>query len=202
MANTRLVNQSEKGSEILEFALVVALILVPMLLSVVIIGINLWRSVQVAQVARDAGSMYVRGIDFSQTGNQDVLVRLGQTLGLARTGGNGVVVLSKVTYIPTGGCTTPCNEAQYVMVQRLVIGDSTMVSAHSNIHSVGDVTLNAKGDVANYDTDSSAVVSGFGSVMTLNGNEFAYVAEAYFPTVDVDMGGFSTGNGVYSRSIF
>jgi hypothetical protein len=48
----------EKSSEILEFSLVVAFILIPILLGVVIIGINLGRAVQVAQAARDAGSMY------------------------------------------------------------------------------------------------------------------------------------------------
>jgi hypothetical protein len=185
----------------LEFALVVGLILVPMLFGVVIIGLNLGRAVQVAQVARDAGSMYVRGIDFSQSGNQDVLVRLGQGLALAKTGGNGVVILSKVSYIPSGGCTQPCNQTQYVIVQRVVIGDPTLVGAHGNVQTVGPVTLDVQGNVANYLTDMNAVVSGF-DMLTLQGNEFAYIAEAYFRTPDVDMAGFSSGSGVYSRSVY
>src|SRR5467141_2852132 len=86
MMNNRGSRQTEKGTEILEFALVVSFILVPLLLGVVVIGINLGRAVQVAQVARDGGSMYVRGVDFSQAGNQAVLARLGQGLGLTTTG--------------------------------------------------------------------------------------------------------------------
>jgi hypothetical protein len=202
MMNTRCGKQTEKGVEILEFALVVAFILVPLLLGVVVIGINLGRAVQVAQVARDGGSMYVRGIDFSQSGNQAVLARLGQGLGLTTTGGPGVVILSKVTHIPTGGCTNPCNEAQYVMAQRIVIGDAALVSAHGEIRSAGVVTVDAQGNVVNYVTDPSAVLTGFNSILTLNGNEFAFIAEAYFPTPDVNMPGYSMGNGVYSRSIY
>jgi hypothetical protein len=197
---TRCGKPAERGIEILEFALVVSFILVPLLLGVVVIGINLGRAVQVAQVARDAGSMYVRGVDFSQSGNQAVLARLGQGLGLATTGGAGVVILSKITHIPTGGCTNPCNEAQYVMAQRIVIGDSTLVSAHGQIHSTGTIALDAEGNVVNYITDPNAIVSGFSSIITLNGTEFAFIAESYFPTPDVNMPGYSVGNGVYSRS--
>jgi len=199
MLNTR-GRQSEKGNEILEFSLVVAFILVPILLGVVIIGISLGRAVQVAQVARDGGSMYVRGIDFSQSGNQAILVRLGQGMGLAVTGGTGVAILSKVSYVPANGCTNPCNQNQYVMVQRIVIGDSSLVSAHGLIRSSGSVTLDSQGNVANYFTDPNAVVSGFSSILPLSGSEFAYIAEAYFPTPDLDI--FRIGNGVYSRSIY
>lgn len=190
----------EKGSEILEFSLVVAFILIPILLGVVIIGINLGRAVQVAQAARDAGSMYVRGIDFTQSGNQAILVRLGQGLGLATTGGTGVVILSKVTFIAPGGCTMPCNQNQYVMVQRVVVGNSSLVAEHGLVQSAGAVTLDIQGNVVNYFTNTNAVVSGFSSILALNGSEFAYIAEAYFPTPDLDI--FRIGNGVYSRSIF
>jgi hypothetical protein len=202
MLNTRCGKQNEKGIEILEFALVVAFILVPLLLGVVVIGINLGRAVQVAQVARDGGSMYVRGIDFSQSGNQAVLARLGQGLGLAASGGVGVVILSKVTHIPIGGCTNPCNEGQYVMTQRIVIGDSALVTAHGQFQSNGLVTLDAQGNVVNYIVDPNAIVSNFNSVLTLTGSEFAFISEAYFPTPDVNMPGYSVGNGVYSRSIY
>src|SRR5579884_2048814 len=93
----------EKGNEVLEFVFVV-LVLIPLLMYTVVIGTDLARAVEVAQVARDAGSMYVRGIDFSQSGNQQELARLGQDLGMAIPGtGSGAVMLSKVTYIPSGG---------------------------------------------------------------------------------------------------
>src|SRR5207248_9682154 len=51
----------QSGTEFIEFALS-SLLLFPLMMGVVIIGLNLGRSIQVAQVCRDAGSMYVRGI--------------------------------------------------------------------------------------------------------------------------------------------
>ena len=192
---------SEKGSQVLEFALV-TLVIVPFLLGVVVIGLNLGRSVQVAQIGRDAGSMYVRGVDFAQTANQDILVRLSQGLGMTRTAGTGVVILSKVGFITAAACTgiSPCNSNQYVVVERMVVGNSSLRT--SNFGPAGTVTIDAYGNVANYMTDANAVATGFSSVLTLSGNEFAYVSETYFPSPSFDMPGFQTGTGVYARSIF
>lgn len=194
-------NNREKGSQVLEFALV-TLVIVPFLLGVVVIGLNLGRSVQVSQIGRDAGSMFVRGIDFTQTGNQDILVRLCQGLGMTRAGGTGVVILSKVTFIPASVCAgiSPCNSDQYVVAQRVVVGNSALRS--SNFGPAGAVTLDTYGNVANYTTDANAVATGFSSILTLNASEFAYVSETYFPSPNFDMPGFQTGTGVYARAIF
>ena len=191
----------EKGSQVLEFALV-TLVIIPFLLGVVVIGLNLGRSVQVAQIGRDAGSMYVRGVDFAQASNQDILVRLSQGLGMTRTAGTGVVILSKVSYIPAAACAgiSPCNSNQYVVVERMVIGNSSLRT--SNFGPAGTVTIDTYGNVANYMTDANAVATGFSPVLTLGANEFAYVSEAYFPSPSFDMPGFQTGTGVYARSIF
>jgi len=197
----RINNSKEKGTQVLEFALV-TLIIVPFLLGVVVIGLNLGRSVQVAQIGRDAGSMFVRGIDFSQTGNQDTLVRLSQGLGMTRTGGNGVVILSKVTFIPASACTglNPCNSNQYVVTQQIVVGNSSLRS--SDFGPTGTVTRDTYGNVANYLTDANAVATNFSPVLTLNANEFAYVSETYFPSPQFDLPGYQTGTGVYARAIF
>src|SRR5687768_18278725 len=95
--------KSQGGNNVIEFALV-GMPLVLLLLGVTSTGLALGRSVQVAQVCRDAASMYVRGVDFSKAGNQDVLVRLTHGLQMTRTGGEGVVILSKVTWIPESKC--------------------------------------------------------------------------------------------------
>lgn len=196
-------DKSERGSQVLEFALF-SLILVPTLLWVVVVGIDLGRAVTVSQLARDAGSMWVRGVDFSQSGNQQELARLGQNLGFTVPGtGVGAVYLSKVTYIATGGCTSPCNAGQYVLVQQLDIGDSSaLFPSHSGIQTTGTPAFDSEGNVLNYITDASAVVAGFSSIMTLNAGEFAYVSEAYFPSPTVNMPGFSTSNGNYTRTVF
>src|SRR5579862_7092912 len=97
-ANSKRKNQ--KGTSILEFALI-AWPTVLMLMGVVVVGNALGRAVQAGQVCRDADSMYVRGVDFSLSGNQSELARIGAGLNL-QTGnsGNGLVILSKVTFIP------------------------------------------------------------------------------------------------------
>ncbi len=191
--------RGERGNAVIEFALV-SLLYVPLLLGVVALGLNLGRSVQVAQVARDAASMYVRGIDFSQSGNQNILVQLAQPLGMTVNGGTGVVILSKITYLNNAICSgiPNCNVNQQVLVQRIVVGNSGLRS--SNFAAAGAVTLDAQGNVFNYMTDSHAVVSGLSGKLTLNGNEFAYVAETYFPSADIST--FTNGTGVYSVSIF
>ena len=146
--------------------------------------------------------MYVRGVDFAQPSNQDILVRLSQGLGMTRSAGTGVVILSKITYIPGAACAgiSPCNSDQYVVVERLLVGNSSLRT--SSFGPAGSVTIDSYGNVANYMTDANAVATGFSSVLTLSASEFAYVSETYFPSPSFDMPGFQTGSGVYARSIF
>src|SRR5579872_7100144 len=121
----KATRKNQRGTSILEFALFVWPTLL-MLMGVVVIGNELGRAVQAGQVCRDAGSMFVRGVDFSLSGNQAELARIGQDLGLTVPGtGAGAVLLSKVTYIGSGTCTTPCNSGQYVLVQRISVGDAS-----------------------------------------------------------------------------
>jgi hypothetical protein len=191
----------QSGTELIEFSLSMIL-LFPIMMSVIILGLNLGRSVRVAQLCRDTDSMYARGVDFSATQNQDIVVRLNNGMGMTRSGGTGLVILSKVTYIPASACTgiPNCNSNQYVVVQRLTIGDSTLHS--SQVGPTGAVTLDSHGNVANYMTDPNAVAAGFSSIMTLAANEFTYVTEAFFPSLDLTTIGAPTGGGVYSRSEF
>jgi hypothetical protein len=148
--------------------------------------------------------MWVRGVDFSQTGNQQEIARLGASLGMAIPGtGAGAVYLSKVTYFANGACTMPCNAGSYVLVQNDDIGDSSgLFPSHSVVLTAGTPTFDSEGNVLNYMTDSSAVVPGFENILTLNANEFAYVSEAYFPSPLVNMPGFAMANANYSRTIF
>ncbi|HSW49962.1 MAG TPA: TadE/TadG family type IV pilus assembly protein, partial [Bryobacteraceae bacterium] len=93
----------QRGTELIEFALV-ATFLLPLLFGTVVMGLNLNRSIQVTQVSRDAGHMYSRSVDFSDPANQAIIVRLAQGLGIQAAGGGGVVILSTVTYIGTAQC--------------------------------------------------------------------------------------------------
>jgi len=193
--------KSERGNSVLEFALV-AMPLVTMLLGVVVVGLNLGRSVQCSQVCRDTGSMYVRGVDFSRDGNKDILVRMAQGLGITRTGGTGVIILSKVTWVPASQCTalslSPCNSNRHVVTQRIVIGNQALRASALGTPNSG--LIDSSGIVSNYMQEGSAVANLVG--LQLSQNEFAYVAESYFSSPDYDLPGFQSGSGVYSRSIF
>jgi hypothetical protein len=188
-----------QGSSLVEFTLA-CVVLVPLLLGVVAVGLNLGRAVHVAQVARDAGSMYVRGVDFSKPANQDVLVRLANRISMTRTGGDAVAVLSRITFIPESACEglSPCNADQQVLVHRVVVGNAALRS--SNFRTAGEVVTDADGNVLNYMTDPNAVVTGFTTVLTLRANEFAYVSEFFVPETGTT--GFFGSGGVYSRAIF
>jgi hypothetical protein len=192
--------RGERGNLAIEFALV-STSLVVLLLGTTVVGMNLARSVQVAQVARDAGSMYVRGVDFSLNGNKDVVIRLAGSLNITRTGGNGVIIFSKITWNPASTCVAlnlnPCNSNQHVIVQRLYIGDTSLATSRFATPNSG--LLDSLGLVANYRQEVSAVAN---FPIQLNDGEYAYVAEAYFSSPDYDMPGFQSGTGTYARAIF
>ena len=58
------------GGSAIEFVFV-SLVLVPLFLGTGAVGVNLIRTLQTIQLARDIGHMYARGIDFSQVSQSD-----------------------------------------------------------------------------------------------------------------------------------
>jgi hypothetical protein len=131
-----------RGVSTIEFAFIL-LVLIPLLLGTVEVGINMVNSLQVVQLARDAGHMYSRGVDFTQTGNQYILAKLGSGVGISTTTGagqgNGLVILSQLMYIdkaqcigyglPTDasgnpiGCT---NLGHWVFTERIKVGNTSL----------------------------------------------------------------------------
>lgn len=153
-----------RGQSTVEFAFSV-LMLVPLILGTGAIGINLIRTLQTVQLARDAGHMFARTVDFSQTGNQDVLVTIGSGLGLSKTPGQGnaVVILSGLTYVDGNTCVaaniangngnapTCTNLGLWVFTQRLEIGNTSL--RNSNFGSPltsgpTGVTLDSQGKIS------------------------------------------------------
>lgn len=198
--------KSEQGNSVLEFALI-AIPTIFMMLGVVVVGVDLGRSVQVAQISRDAGSMFVRGVPLYQTAAQGVVVRLGQNMNLQTTGGDGLVVLSKIIFIPDPSCGAPgdpsyanCTVGKNKLVQRIIFGDTTLPGTH--YPTAGPVALDSQGQVANYLIDDNADVDNFTTALQLKPNEISYVAETYFRTPDVDMPGFQNNTGIYAQSFF
>jgi hypothetical protein len=204
-------NRRESGNVVLEFALV-AMPTVLMLMGVVVVGINLGRAVQVGQICRDADSMYVRGVDFSTTAAQNLLVQLGQNMNLQTDStSSGLIVLSQVQYVPTPiGCSGPaCTGGTYQLAQRLTIGNTSLPGTHfptaGTIPACGGTTTtdcqDTQGNIQGYQTFSMAQITNFGSSLTLNNNAISYVAEAYFlngPTLQV----WSSSAGFYAQAFF
>src|SRR4051812_8780367 len=96
---------SEKGSVLIEFVLAAGFLLVPLFLGTVVFGLNLIRANQVTEVCRAAAHMYAYGVDFSQTASKNLLLQISRGLNMTINGGNGVVILSMVTYIDDSDCT-------------------------------------------------------------------------------------------------
>ncbi len=198
-------DKRRRGNELIEFALVTVAVL-PMLFGTVVVGLNIARGIQVTQLSRDAGHMFARNVDFSDTNNKNLIVRLADGLGIATTGGNGVVILSIVTFIDQGDCDaaglsgSACtNLNEYVFTNRITIGDAT--ARASNFGTPDPALIDAKGDVSDYLRQPSARANGFGAVLTLQSGEVAYVSEAYVKSSDYGLPGY-TSTGVYARTVF
>jgi hypothetical protein len=196
-----LRSRQRRGNAIVELGLL-AMPLVVMLMGTVVVGLNLGRSIQAGQINRDAGSMYVRGVDFSADFNRNILIRLAQGLGLSATGGKGIVIFSKVTWIPSATCVAlslnPCNSNKHVIVQRLTLGDTSLRT--SALGTPAPTLIDGKGYLSNYMINTTAIATF--PYMQLGVNEYAYVVESYFSSPDFDLPGFMEGTGVYNISVY
>jgi hypothetical protein len=201
-------NRSERGNSLIEFALVIVFLL-PIMFGVFSVGMSLTKSVQAAVVARDAGSMFMRYVDFSTSANKALIVRVSRGLGMTENGGNGTVILTQIMKagasqcVPTYPNTAACpNFNRHVIIKRIVIGNSTLTSSSFGTPASGILTADGSITSANYLANSTARADAFDAVMNLGDGEFAFVAEAYFRTPELDMPGYRTDTYVYQRSIF
>jgi hypothetical protein len=206
----------------IEFAFVV-LMLVPLLLGTGVVGVNMIRTMETIQLARDAGHMYARGLDFSQPGNKTVLVQLGQALGLSTAASaNSLVILTTLTYVDAAACTAQSyttancpNYQKWVFTQRLNIGNTNLRA--SNVGSpatsgAGAVTVNAstgKISAADYvgKSGARATFTGVNPYTVTNGNvsglpsgEVLYIAEA--GATGFTMRPFVNNASTYSYGLF
>lgn len=185
--------QAKRGVSTIEFALSL-MVLVPLILGTGAIGINLMRTMQTVQLARDAGHMFARQVDFSQAGSQNILATLGTGLGLSATAGQGraVVILSALTYVDGSTCTaanqansagsaaTCTNLGQWVFTQRLEIGNTALRTSNFGSPLTSGptgVTLDSQGKISigQYGTRAGAVANfssanGINPYAVVNGN--------------------------------
>lgn len=209
-----------RGNTIVEFGLV-AIFLVPLFLGTINLGLNLGYNLQVSQIARDTGHMYVRDLDFSLDASKEIVVRMASGMGMTKTGGKGVVLLTKVLFIGDDQCLAgglnrgSCpNWGRAVMVQRYTIGDVTLKTSTIGtpssefILTATDPTTGLKaGEIlpANYLTQASLVTSATEQMLPgMLAGETAFLVEAYFKTPDwsLKQNYTQTAEGVYARAVF
>ena len=218
----------QSGVSIIEFTFSL-LILVPLLLGTAAVGINMVLQMETVQLARDAGRMFANNVDFSQPGNQTILVNLSENLGLNSTAGTGnaVVVFSQVMYVDQGVCAgfglvdthgNPLgytNYQKWVFTQRLVVGNSSIHTSDLGgpiVTGTSPVTLDATtGKVvpASQEATNSGDVATFtglnpfvvaGNLDELPSGQVLYVSEA--AARGFAMPPFVPGNLMYSYTMF
>jgi hypothetical protein len=212
----------ERGNEILEFALLLAL-LAPMLLWVFINGMNLIKLIEASQVCRDVGNLYIHGVDYSTYSAQQVANTLASGFGLQigssfsgnsatndANSGNGWVVVSQIMYAGASACsalptgTTCTNQNKYVFIQRIDFGNKSLTfngNAVASVLGTPTATINSYGYVANYLTDPNAVSATAGNFITLADTQVAYVSETFFASPNLGFASYP-GGGVYNRTFF
>jgi hypothetical protein len=195
----------------------------PLLFGVTRLGIIMGRYSQAIQVGRDIAHMYSNGVDFTQTGAQNIVTQqLASGVGMTNAGGNGVVILSQIRSVYAVDCTaagvSPCtNQGLPVFTQRVTIGNTSLRTSAYGTPSSG--ILSAQGNISATvylsNSDSSVRTTGFEAALDSAAQratgttptppaqaqgDTAYVTELYFQYPDI--GYLGPSGGVYVSFIF
>ena len=202
--------KTQSGVAIVEFSMSL-LFLTPLLLGAFVFGFRLVSSIQMMQITRDLGHMYIEGINFRNSGPVQNAQTLASGFNLTSSG-TSVVILSEVKVEQQSDCDAanvappgkPCaNLGKAVFVEQLTIGNTSAGS--STFGTPPTTTINGvtnEVSTVNQATSSSALANGFSSVLSLNAGEIAYVAEMVNQTPTLNIPGFSGKPQVYARTIF
>ena len=215
-AGPRRIKSRERGSTIVEFA-IVAPFLIFTFFGTVGLGIMLGRTIQVNQVCRDLAHMFADGVDFTQTASQNVAVQLAQGTGMTANGGNGVVIFSRVITVYQADCDAAgyggncTNLGLCVITQRVVVGNQALRA--SAFATPTPALLDSAGNIANsvylQNTDSSVQTTGLAALLVAAGEanlipqgNSVWVTEVFFTAPDLSYLGTNPGGGSYARFIF
>jgi hypothetical protein len=181
------------------------------------VGLNMSRAMTAASVCRDANVLTVRGIDLSQSANQQLIARSANGLGLSSSGswtpnpnGSAVVLISQVYLVGPQECangvsnfdgtTSTCpNLNKYVISMRIGIGNTTKWTSlignpASTPGSNGYLTANQICTVA------GNVTTAFPSDLGLSADQYTYVAEVFADTSNINFFTFLTPSAIYMRN--
>jgi hypothetical protein len=208
-----------RGIAVMEFTFSL-LFLIPLLLGIFIFGFKLIRSLEMTQVSRDLGAMYLRGVDFRGAGAQQTAQTLAQGYNMTATG-NSVVILSQVKLVTAADCTAAnaaipvvggsacANLGKVVFTEQLKVGNPTAGSSAFGTPPVQAAGCTPLGPgtpcvytVTVKDLGRNTLAQTANFVMVVKAGELAYVAEMVNLTPDFNIPGLSGGPQVYSRAIF
>jgi hypothetical protein len=204
------------GVAVIEFAFSMV-VLIPLLLGTFVFGFRLIRSLEMEQIVRDLGHMYVRGVDFRSAGPRQNAQTLASGFDLSATG-TSLVILSAVRIATQADCDannpagTHCaNLNNPIFIEQLTIGNTGLqINGTPARSAFGTPPVTATFTVtsANQANNTSAAAgstgsnSGFAGVLVLNPGEIAYVVEMINATPELNVPGLSGTPQVYARSIF
>jgi hypothetical protein len=210
--------EQRKGVAVVEFTLSLVF-LIPLLLGTFVFGFRLIRALEMQQVVRDLGHMYVRDVDFRNSGPQQNAQTLATGFDLSSTG-TSLLVFSQLRLATQADCDAanptkvgqPCtNLGNPVFIQQVTVGNSSLQINGKTAQSVfgnppvqTDKTVSTN-DIANTVGAAAGVTSstsGFAGVLALQTGEVAYMVEMFNATPDLNIPGLSGSPQVYARSIF
>ena len=198
----------QSGSSILEFAIVIPLFTL-MLYGVFTTGMSISKAQQVSTLTREAGTMFLRFVDFSIPGNQALLIRQASGLGLTAGGGNGVIVLSAFKMIGEGDCIAGgfeprnCPNFGYpVVVKRHLIGNKDLFKSTFGAPEAAFFEENGTIPASKYLTDTGCRAEKLDTLVALAAGENAYLSEGFFRTPELDIPGYQRDSTIYQRAIF
>jgi hypothetical protein len=168
-----------------------AIFLVPLSVGVLLVSSSATKEDHANQISRDLASMYAQGVDFSQSANQGIAMRVAEGLGMDPS--QGVVILSKIRVVHDADCgSNPrcANKGQAVVTQRYVLGNPALRQSSFGTPAAVE---QATGNIQDWMNDSSARAQEFPS--KLKPGEFTYAAECYLASAE-------NHAGVYSRVLF
>jgi hypothetical protein len=206
MHNPTKPDSSRRGVAIVEFSLSLVF-LTPLLLGTLVFGFKLIRSIEMGQVTRDLGHMYIRGINFRDA----IPIQNAQTMAaqysLTSTG-SSVIYLSQIRIATQADCdaanpTTPgatcTNKNKPIFVEQVTLGNA---SCGRSAFGTPPLDSGQKVTVVDLGNNSTAQATNFTTVLSPNVGEFAYVAEMINLTPELNIPGMTGAPQVYSRTIF
>ncbi len=200
----------ERGSSLVEFVMCFALFWVPFFMGMMELGVNLIRALQVTEVCRDAAHMSAFAVDFSDPGNQAILLKVAQGLNLS-SNGTGVIILSTITHVIDTDCKNAnlppdpnhcANINSDVVTRRIVIGNSSVRSSAFATPTSSDMDSSGSIAPATYLTDTTCQAPNFKSLITLVWGQNAYLAEMTLNSPDYSSWKPLGSTSSSARSIF